>query len=78
MKEPYGIHRSEGGSLFPFRGSGLVFSVTYLRGRLAPSAFHPSGWLRFPPKIRHEKDGALPPVTRKKASSLGSPPERAS
>jgi hypothetical protein len=29
--------------------------VTYLRGSIAPSAFHPSGWLRFPPEIRHEK-----------------------
>ncbi|MEJ2023877.1 MAG: hypothetical protein P8Y00_02450, partial [Deltaproteobacteria bacterium] len=46
-------------TFFPFQGFGLVFSVTYPRGILAPSAFHPSGWLRFPPKIRHEKDSAL-------------------
>jgi hypothetical protein len=50
-------------TFFPFQGSGLVFSATYPRGIFAPSAFHPSGWLRFPPKIRHEKDSALSPVT---------------
>jgi hypothetical protein len=50
---------------------GLVFSMTYLRGKLAPSAFPSTGsGLRLPPQISHEKDGGLPPVTSEKAPAL--------
>jgi hypothetical protein len=50
---------------------GLVFSGTYLRGKLAPSAFPSKGsGLRLPPQISHEKHGGLPPVTSEKAPAL--------
>ena len=46
---------------------GLVFSVTYLRGKLAPSAFPSTGsGPRLPPQISHENDVGLPPVTSEK------------
>ena len=55
---------------------GLVFSATYPRGSLAPSAFPSTrlvgelkscrSGLRLPPQISHEKDDGLPPVTSEK------------
>ena len=38
-----------------FRAPGLVFSATYLRGSLAPSALSRKRDLRFPPLISREK-----------------------
>jgi hypothetical protein len=51
------------------KAPGLVFSATYLRGKLAPSAF-PSrcSGPRLPPQISHEKNSGLPPVTSEKPS----------
>ncbi len=49
------------------KAPGLVFSVIYPWGILAPSAFpSTSSGLRLPPSISHEKHGGLPPVTPEK------------
>jgi hypothetical protein len=58
------------GLFFCSEAPGLVFSTTYQRGILAPSAFTPdkSGELRLPPLISREKDSGLPPVTTEKTS----------
>ncbi len=42
---------------------GLVFSATYLRGILTPSAFSAYGVAAASPGDKSRKDGGLPPVT---------------
>ena len=55
----YCLHALRVAKLF-FRSEspGLVFSVTYLRGSFAPSAFSRKRELRLPPVISHEKTEA--------------------
>ncbi len=61
---------------FRSEAPGLVFSVTYLRGKLAPSAVLPASWrreARASPTDKPRKDGTLPPVTSEKPLSLDLP-----
>jgi hypothetical protein len=68
LKEQRPFFRSE--------APGLVFSVTYLRGKLAPSTVLPASWrreARASPTDKSRKDGVLPPVTTEKPLFLELP-----
>ena len=61
---------------FRSEAPGLVFSVTYPRGKLAPSTVLPASSrreARASPTDKSQKDGVLPPVTTEKLLSLERP-----